>query len=433
MVRATNRTSQPLMRPGHLNAQAGCWHVSRLLQARIDALVALVSQAALQAWRRMMGLVGADWRARPEQGSDPELGYLQAIVRLRTESLEASERRFAKLREAHPTSLYAIEEHGAILDRLGQRERSSASYELARTARQRLKRGMPDRPFFMRHRTTSVAEINGYTNVLRAGPSKRGAFVYVARGHAYLATRRPRLALLDYDAALKLKPDQTHLFVAKGEALAALGRHAEALQALDLAVADRPQDADALGSRAVVLLALGRIAEANADWLRQLELLPRERHDARACVCLRLATYEMALDELEAALERSAGDPYLQLYYLTAARRLRVPAQPGFSATDAWPGPLISFHQGKLTADEALQRADTPERRVEALFQIGICAAGDDRDEACRSWRQVVESAVPDTIEYAAARHEIEKLGAVTQSISFAPATTRGMITEATS
>ena len=350
-----------------------------------------------------------------------------------TDGLEASERRFAKFLEAHPTAFYAIEEHAAILDRLGRREQALASYEQARTSRQRLKRGMPDRPFFMRHRTTSVAEINGYTNVLRAGPSKRGAFVYVARGHAYLATRRPRLALLDYDMALKLRPDQTHLLVAKGEALLALGRPAEALAALDRAVAQRPQDADALGSRAVVLLALGRIAEANADWLRQLELLPRERPDARACVWLRLANYERALDELEPALERSAADPYLQLYYLMAARLLRVPVQPGFSVTEVWPGPLIALHQGTLTAEEALQRADTPERRSEALFQLGVCAFGRDRDEACRSWRRVVESAGLDTIEYAAARHEIVKLGAVAPSISFAPATQRGMITEATS
>ena len=403
------------------------------LQARTDGLVALVSQAALQAWRKLMGVVGANWRLRPDPGSTPELSYLQAIVRLRTDDLEASERRYAKFLEDHPAAFYAIEVHAAILDRLGRREQALASYEQARTARRHLNRGMPDRPFFMRHRTTSVAEINGYTNVLRAGPSKRGAFVYVARGHAYLATRRPRLALLDYDMALKLRPDQTHLLVAKGEALLALGRAAEALAAFDRAVAQRPQAADALGSRAVVLLALGRIAEANAGWLHQLELLPRERPEARACVWLRLANYERALDELEPALERSAADPYLQLYYLMAARLLRVPVQPGFSVTDVWPGPLIALHQGTLTAEEALQRADTPERRAEALFQLGVCAFGRDRDEACRSWRQVVESAGPDTIEYAAARHEIERLGMVSQSINFAPATQRGMITEATS
>ena len=417
---------------GHFNAQAGVGTVSRL-HTRTDGLVALVSQAALQAWRKLMGVVGADWRPCPDRESTPELCYLQAMARLRTDSLAASERLFAKILEVHPTAFYAVEEHAAILDRLGWRDRALAGYERARMGRQLLKPGMPDRPFFRRHRSTSVAEINGYTKVLRAGPSKRGAFVHVARGHAYLATGRPRLALLDYEAVLKLRPDQTHLLVAKGEALAALGRHAEALQALDRAVAARPQDADALGSRAVVLLALGRLAEADADWLRQLDVLPRERHDARACVWLRLARYEMALDELAPAVERSRGDPYLRLYYLTAARRLRVPVQPGSCAMEAWPGPLISLHEGKLGAREALGRADTPERRAEALFQLGICAFGGDRDEACRSWRQVVETSGPDTIEYAAARHEIEELGAVSLAVSFAPAAQRAMITEATS
>jgi tetratricopeptide (TPR) repeat protein len=406
--------------------------VSRL-QAGTNGLVALVSQAALQTWRGLMAILGVDWRPRPDQGSDPELGYLQAMARVRDDSLDESERRFAKFLEAHPTSFHAIEVHAAILDRMGRRDRALAGYERARTGRQLARRGMPDRPFFMCHRTASVAEIDGYTRVLRAGSSKVGAFLYVARGHAYLATRRPRLALLDYDAALKLKPDETHLFVAKGEALAALGRHAEALQVLDRAVAGCPQDADAFGSRAVVLLALGRIAEAKADWLQQLALLPRERHDARACVRLRLGDYGRALDELGPALERSVADPYLQLYYLAAARRLRVAVQPAFFVMDAWPGPLIAFHEGKLGANEALQRADTPERRAEALFQLGICALGRDQDEACRSWRQVVESAGPDTIEHAAARHEIEKLGAVSQVISLAPSAQRRMITEATS
>ena len=63
---------------GHFNAQAGAGTVSRL-QARTDGLVALVSQAALQAWRKLMGVVGADWRPRPDRGSTPELCYLQAI------------------------------------------------------------------------------------------------------------------------------------------------------------------------------------------------------------------------------------------------------------------------------------------------------------------------------------------------------------------
>jgi tetratricopeptide (TPR) repeat protein len=398
--------------------------VSRLLTPT-NVLAALVSQAALEAWHKVIGTVGLDWRPRPEQGFNPELRYLRAMARARADTLEASERRFAELVEAHPTCFYAVEEHGRILDRMRQRDVSLAKYELARRGRQLVGRGMPDRPFFTRHRTTSVAEIDGYTNVLRAGASKKGVFTHLVRGHAYLATRRPRLAFLDYSAALRLAPDQTALLLPIGEALAALGRHGEALQALNRAVAERPQDPEALSSRAFVHLALGRLAQADADWLRQLELLPRERHEARACVLLRLANYEMALNELERAIERKPDDPYLDLYYLTSVRRLGRSAQPKGAPMDIWPGPLIALHSGKLCARETLQRADNPERRAEALFQLGICAYEHDRGEARRLWRQVVEIASPDTIEYATARHEIERLSTVPQPGSGGCATER--------
>lgn len=373
-------------------------------------------------------MVGTNWRPHPEQGSDPAFEYLGVIVRTRTDPPEASEPLLAKLLEKHPTSFHALEEHGSVLDRLGQRDAAVARYDQARRERQFIRHGMPDRPFFTRHRTTSVAEIDGYTDVLRAGTSKRAVFAHVARGHAYLAMRRPRLALLDYDAALRLAPHETGLLVARGEALAALGRHGEALQVLDLAVARRNQDPETLGSRAVVRLTLGRVAEADADWSRQLELLPRERPDARACVLLRQANYELAASELERALERKPGDPYLRLYFLTSLRRLGRSIQPEFVPMDSWPGPLIALHQGKLGADEVLLRADNPERRGEALFQLGIEAYDRDRAEAGRLWAQAAETAAPDTIEHAAARHEIDRLRTVPKPIGLGHATEREAI-----
>lgn len=387
----------------------------------------------MEAWRRIIAAVGANWHPRLEQGSDPGLWYLRVIVRMRTDPLEASERQLAKLLEAHPRFSPAMEEHARILDRMGQRDAALATYELARQARQLITRGMPDRPFFMRHRATSVAEIEGYTKVLRADSSKKGVFVHVARGHAYLTMRHPRLALLDYDAALRLAPKETGLLVARGEALAALGCHREALQALDRAVAERRQDPDALSSRAFVRLALGRLAEADSDWARQLELLPQERHDARACVLLRLADYERASPELERAIERKPGDPYLQLYFLTSLRRLGRSIPSGIASMDAWPGPLIALNHGKLGANEVLQRADTRERRAEALFQLGVWSYDHDRAEAGRLWRQAAEIAAPDTIEHAAAHHEIKRLRPDPQPVGFGRTTEKETIMMAVS
>ena len=164
-------------------------------------------KVALETWRRIIAGVGVGWSPRSEQESNPELCYLRAVATILTDSLEASEREFADFLEAHPTATYAMEEHGNILDRMGQREVALTKYERARRSRQLVKRGMPDRPYFMRHCTTSVAEIDGYTRVLSAGHATRGAFAYVARGHAYLATRRPQLALYDYNMALRLSPN----------------------------------------------------------------------------------------------------------------------------------------------------------------------------------------------------------------------------------
>ena len=124
---------------------------------------------------------------------------------------------------------------------------------------------------------------------------------------------------------------------------------------------------------------------------------------------------------------------YLRLYYLAAARRLRLPVQQATAAMNVWPGPLIAFYEGKLAAAELLQLADNPERRAEAHFQLGMCASDGDPDQTRRWWRQVVEIAGPDTIEYAAARHELEKSVRVAQPIGLAPATAEQMMTEATS
>lgn len=413
------------MRVTNVMPLAWCFDVLRL-ETLTNGIT--VSRTALDAWCRIIAAVGVSWRPHPERESDPDLSYLRTAARLRTDPPEAAERQLAELLEAHPTSFEAMEQHAWILDRMGQRDAALAEYESARRGRQLLRRGMPDRPFFMRHRTTSVAEIDGYTRVLRAGASKKGILAHLARGHAYLATRRPRLALLDYDAALKLAPREAGILVARGEALAALGRHREALAALDQAVVQQPRDPEALSSRACVLLALDRLADADSDWSRQLVLLPRERHDARACVALRMANYQMALDELEQARKTKPGDAYLYLYFLTSLRRLGRATRSGSAPMEAWPGPLIALHHGELRADEVLQRADNPERRAETLFQLGIRAWDQDPAEAGRLWREAAEVAAPDTIEYAAARHEIERPAAVVPPIGCGRATEEKMI-----
>ncbi len=274
-----------------------------------------------------------------------------------------------------------------------------------------MRRGAPDRCFVLRNRGSFTPEIAAYSAVLRS--VKQRALPHVARGNAYLARGHAELALLDYGLALGLKRDLPEVTALKGEALAMLGRYEQALGAFDTALAGRPKDAEIYSGRAIVHLALGRLDAADADWRRQLELLPPERASARACVLLRLADYEAALTELQRALEKEPTDPYWRLYRLTSLHRLGRPAERpclDSAPVEAWPGPLLALHAGQLSGDDALKRADNEGRRAEALFQLGVLAYPRDREEARRRWTEVVDKAPPALIEHAAARHELTHL-----------------------
>ena len=254
---------------------------------------------------------------------------------------------------------------------------------MARKLRGEVRAGAPDRPFALRRRGRFGAEILAYSSVLES--VKRRALPFVARGNAYLADGKPRQALADYQQALRLKPDMPEVIALRGEALSMMKRYREALEAFDTALTVRPKDAEALSGRAVARIALGRIDEANGDWRRQLELVPAEQPAARACVALRMAEYAVALPELERAVAKEPNDPYWRLYRLAVLRRLGTPVESADTApSDPWPGPLFALHAGRMTGVEVLRRADTNERRAEALFQLGVAAWAVNRVAALR-------------------------------------------------
>jgi tetratricopeptide (TPR) repeat protein len=294
---------------------------------------------------------------------------------------------------------------------MGDSERARQSYGIARKLRQTARLGAPDRCHVLRHGAPSLRDIAAYTTALQSGESKRGVLLHVARGNAYLANGRAKLALLDYGFARQFsaRPEITSL---RAEALAMAGRHERALQAFDEAIAQLPSTAELHGGRAIARLALGQVAEADRDWCRQLELLPPTRPAARACVYLRLADWEAALPELERAIDREPLDLYWQLYRLTSQRRLDRPTdtpRPEAAAPAAWPGPLLALHAGELSPGDVLERVDNPARRAEAMFQIGVLAWEHDRSEARRWWQQVIDTTMPAAIEHAAARHEMAR------------------------
>lgn len=360
-------------------------------------------------------LVGDSPRKGASDEPDAEALYLRAQTMARAGDLSRAARTFSDAAALVPGYAEALEGQGEMFDMMGRSDLATAKYDAVRALRAEGRPGMPDRTIALRRRGRSTAEIAGYTSMLHT--AKHRALAYIARGNAFLAEGRADRALADYESALQLKPTAHEITALKGEALSMLGCYVEALEVFDLAIAARPQDAEALSGRAIVHLALDKLESADADWRRQLELLPPGRASARACVALRLTDYEIALPELERALEKDPSDPYWQLYRLTALRRLGRPATPVDPAvtTDVaakgWPYQLLALHAGGLAGDQVLTQADNDGRRAEALFQLGVRTFPQDREEARRFWTDVLGQSRPDLIEHAAARHELARLG----------------------
>jgi tetratricopeptide (TPR) repeat protein len=371
-------------------------------------------EAILEAWRRTISRLGLASCFPPYNEKNVEQLYLRAHANARIGKLEMSAQQFAAVSRMSPSFGDAFQGHAEVLDRMGRFELASRNYDIARRLRQKVRSGPPDRCSVLRHRRTFASDIAAYTAVLRSGPSKRRALTYLARGNAYLASGRAKLALIDYGFVLRLAP-KPEVVALRAEALTMLGRYEEALSAFDAAITARPRDAEMYGGRAIAQLALGRLGHADDDWRQQLELLPLERTAARACVLLRLGDHAAALPEVRRAMEKEPSDPYWRLYHFTVMRLLdHTACYRDLEAVggECWPGPLLALHAGRLSVDETLKQADNAERRAEAMFQIGVACHERDPEEARRWWARVIEATVPSAIEHAAARHQLVHFGA---------------------
>jgi tetratricopeptide (TPR) repeat protein len=375
---------------------------SSILRAAIAPLTRL--------WRRRAAPIVFDGPTGDAE-QDAERYYRDGLLRVRRGDADGALAQFDKALACVPRLADAIEARAELLDSLGQSEQARPEYERARRLWSEVSGGMPDRRYMFRHSGHFSFEIEAYELVRNNVRNK--VLPQLAHGNALLVRGRAKEALDSYERALKAKPNLPEVLALKGEALVALGRYDEAIQVFDGVLAARPTDGETLNSRGIARMALGRVVEANDDWRRQFELLPPTQAVARGCVALRHGNYGAAFHEFGLAHAKEAAQPYWLLYRLAAGRLAGV--QPGpftVPVGNGWPPALVALYAGQATEEGLLGRANSLERRTEALFHVGVVALASNPAVARRHWREVADRGPPAMIEYAAARNELTRLGA---------------------
>ena len=331
-------------------------------------------------------------------------------MRMRSGDIEGAIEEFDKAIAHLPTFADAVVARAELLDSQGKWEFACGEYERARRLWAEMPAGAPDRRYLFRHRGHLAFEIEAY-HLVRSNVRNK-ILPQLAHGNALFSRGRPKEALDSYERALLLKPDLPDVLALKGEALSAMGRYQEAIEAFDKVLASVPTDAETLNARGIALMALGKQAQANADWRRQLELLPTGQSAARACVAMRQANYEVAFKEFGLALAKEPANVYWQLYRMTAGRLIGASLDPITLPVERhWPIPLLALRAGQATEHAVLAQGDTPNRRSEALFQLGVLALAGNPTAARGYWSEIAERGAPMLIEYAAARNELARLG----------------------
>jgi tetratricopeptide (TPR) repeat protein len=321
------------------------------------------------------------------KSSDPERKgqglFRIGRTKMRSGETEEALAEFERALKLVPNYAEAVAAKAESLDMMGRVDAAKPEYERARKLWAEQRPGAPDRSYLFRQRGRFTFEVDSYELALLR--VKTGSFPHLACGNALLAQGHPDEALKCYDRALKIKQNDPDLTALKGEALSMAGRYKPAIEAFDFALATNPKAPEILNARGIARLGLGDLAGANADWRRQLELLPEGQASARACVALRLADYGLALPELEKAIAKEPNDPYWQLYRQIALRRLGKPAD----AADLVPA---GAHAAELE------------------FQKGAAALATDKDAAKKHFQQTIKLGPVSLVEVCAAHNELSRL-----------------------
>lgn len=162
--------------------------------------------------------------------------------------------------------------------------------------------------------------LEDYNDVLALNQGDNLVSTLINRGNIYYAAGDYDKALVDYDAALFMQPDEPYAHYNRGLVFFNLGRYDEAVDEYTFKLEAHPDDAFAWGERGKSYYYLGDLENALSDLNQAIELDP-EYQDAyvhRAYVARDNGENEAALEDFNLAAELMPDDSnvYLQRGYV---------------------------------------------------------------------------------------------------------------------
>jgi tetratricopeptide (TPR) repeat protein len=126
----------------------------------------------------------------------------------------------------------------------------------------------------LRRYPEAAQAFDGAARATAAASPILAAQIFDQAGQAWLVANEPQSARTEFDAAIRLSPDDPDLRIDRAEALAALGQYWKAVDDLNRASDLAPKRAEIYAYRAAAYRALNELTMARADIARNLRLAP---------------------------------------------------------------------------------------------------------------------------------------------------------------
>ena len=131
------------------------------------------------------------------------------------------------------------------------------------------------------------------------------AETYFRRGYACYDLGLYDLAIVNYDKAIQLEPNDTNAYINRGIAKANLGQHFAAISDYNKAIQLKPGDAIAYSSRGTVKAELGQYSAAISDYNKAIQLKPTfaDAYINRGITKAELGQYSAAISDFDKAIQ----------------------------------------------------------------------------------------------------------------------------------